>query len=445
MQQLMENALNRLGTRIRSARTEVPFVRIVGRVVEASAAGLKVEGLSTFLKPGAHVQVEAVSRRVLGEVIRVDRTAAIIKAFDVGDAIGLGATVSPVGHLTLRPDMSWSGRVIDALGRPIDGGSPLSPGAVAVDVDANPPPAMTRGRVVKPVRTGIKVIDMFTPICSGQRIGIFAGSGVGKSTLLSMLTATSDMDRVVLALVGERGREVREFVEVALKGVMDKTVVVAATGDSSAMMRKQAPLTAMRIAEFFRDAGERVLLIMDSVTRYAHACREVALAAGEPPVTRGYPPSVFAELPHLLERAGPGLEGSGNITGIFAVLVDGDDHNDPIADAIRGTLDGHIVLDRTIAEQGRYPPVNVTASVSRLAQIAWTPEQQTLAVRLRSMIARFEETRDLRSLGGYQPGHDAELDRAVAIVPKLYAALTQSPKDEPSQDVFKDIAKSLAP
>jgi flagellum-specific ATP synthase len=209
------------------------------------------------------------------------------------------------------------------------------------------------------------------------------------------------------------------------------------------MMRRLAPRTAMAIAEYFRDRGESVLLIVDSVTRFAHAARDVALAAGEPAVVRGYAPSVFSDLPHLLERAGPGADGCGSITGIFAVLVDGDDHNEPVADAIRGTLDGHIVLDRSIADQGRYPAINVLSSVSRVANQAWTPEQRGLVGRLRAMIARFEDTRDLRLMGGYQPGRDAELDNAVSLVPRIYDALRQSPGDPASADPFRELSDML--
>jgi flagellum-specific ATP synthase len=209
------------------------------------------------------------------------------------------------------------------------------------------------------------------------------------------------------------------------------------------MMRRLAPKTATCIAEYFRDRGEKVLLIVDSITRFAHAAREVALAAGEPPVARGYTPSVFSNLPSLLERSGPGEEGAGSITGIYSVLVDGDDHNDPIADSIRGTLDGHIVLDRAIADQARYPAVNVLSSISRLSQHAWTPEQRNLVSRLRAMIARFEDTRDLRLMGGYRGGADAELDKAIEIVPKLFDALKQSPRDVASTDAFQEVARAL--
>jgi len=310
-------------------------------------------------------------------------------------------------------------------------------------IDAEPPGAMRRARVTEKIATGIRAIDVFTPLCAGQRLGIFAGSGVGKSTLLSMLARAAGFDTIVVALVGERGRELREFIEEALGTARGSAVVVASTSDESAMRRRLAPRTAMSIAEYFRDQGQSVLLIIDSVTRYAHAARDVALAAGEPAVARGYPPSVFSDLPKLLERAGPGVEGSGSITGVFSVLVDGDDHNDPVADSIRGTLDGHVVLSRAIAEQGRYPAIDILASISRLSHHVWSPEQRALVMRLRTLVARYEDTRDLRLMGGYQAGADAELDQAVLAVPKLYTALNQLPHSPSSTDGFRDLAEAL--
>jgi flagellum-specific ATP synthase len=331
------------------------------------------------------------------------------------------------------------------MAAPVDGLGPLTPGTAAVPVDGRPPNALRRARVKKPIRTGVRAFDLFTPICAGQRIGIFAGSGVGKSTTLSMIARSRAFDTVVIALVGERGREVREFLDDSLGDNRARSVTVVATGDESPMMRRLAPRTAMAVAEYFRDRGEEVLLIVDSVTRYAHAARDVALAAGEPAVARGYAPSVFTTLPELLERAGPGEEGGGSITGVFAVLVDGDDHNDPVADNIRGTLDGHIVLDRAIADQGRYPAVNVLASISRLSQHVWSREERDLVLRLRSLIARFEDTRDLRLMGGYQAGQDPELDQAVSLVPRIYDGLRQNPTDPLSQDAFRELAEKMQP
>jgi flagellum-specific ATP synthase len=312
-----------------------------------------------------------------------------------------------------------------------------------MSTDADPPPAIGRARVRTPLRTGVRVLDLFTPLCFGQRIGIFSGSGVGKTTLLSMLAQAGGFDTVVIALVGERGREVREYLEETLVHHRSRAITVVSTSDESPMMRRMAAKTATTIAEYFRDRGESVLLIVDSVTRFAHAAREIALATGEPAVARGYAPSVFSELPRLLERSGPGSDGQGSITGFYSVLVDGDDHNEPVADAVRGTLDGHIVLDREVADQGRYPAVNVLSSVSRLAQQVWSAEESNLLRKLRAMVARFEDTRDLRLMGGYQPGRDGELDQAVQLVPKIYDLMRQSPSDPPSSEPFQDLLDTI--
>jgi flagellum-specific ATP synthase len=376
-----------------------------------------------------------------GEVVQINPADMLVAPFETSIDIGLDQIVFNRGPFHVAPQDDWRGRVIDALGRPTDGGPPLSGGGGSL---SKVPPALARQRVTEGFATGVRVIDIFTPICHGQRMGVFAGSGVGKSTLLAMLAAADAFDTVVIALVGERGREVREFLEDTIgEKSRAKTVCVVATSDEAATMRRRAADTAMRIAEHFRDRGDRVLLILDSITRFAHALREVAIAAGEPPVARGYPASVFTELPKLLERAGPGAEGAGSITAVLSVLVDGDDHNDPIADAVRGILDGHIVLERSIAAQGRYPPVNPLTSISRLAQRAWSPEERVLVQKLKSMISRFEETRDIRLLGAYQPGADIELDQAVKQVPTIYEALMQTPADPVSADPFADLARHL--
>lgn len=420
-----------------------PALRISGTVVEAGAGSFAIAGVSRFVRLGDHVSLSEAGDAALAEVIRIEGERVIVKPFDAQPLVGLGARARVIGARSLLPDASWRGRVIDALGRPIDDAGVLIPGPHATSTDREPPPPMRRERVGEMVRSGVRAIDLFTPLCLGQRIGIFAGSGVGKSSLLAMIARAADFDTVIIALVGERGREVREFVEDTLGPAMASAILVVATSDESPMMRRQAPKTAMTVAEHLRDLGQNVLLIIDSVTRYAHAIREVALAAGEPPVARGYTPSVFAELPKLLERAGPGETGSGSITGIFSVLVDGEDHNDPVADAIRGTLDGHVMLDRAIADQGRYPAVDVVASISRLARSVWTEDQRLLAAKIRSLIARFEDTRDLRMLGGYKPGADPELDSAVALVPVIYQALAQDLDAPPSEDAFRELSEIL--
>ena len=296
---------------------------------------------------------------MLAEVASIDADTINVTPFVDDHRIELGARVTALsGQLTLSPHESWLGRTLNALGQPIDSGEPLIEGDRAVGIQGSPPSPMLRNRLGQALTTGVKAIDLFTPICAGQRIGIFAGSGVGKSTLLAMLSRAPSSDVTVLALVGERSREVRDFLDDTLGATRARVVAVVATSDESPMMRRLAPSTAMCIAEHFRDHGKNVLLIVDSLTRYAHSMRELALAADEPPVARGYPPSVFSDLPRLLERAGTGEDGAGTITAILSVLVDGDDHNDPIADATRGILDGHIVLDRAIASQGRLPAVD---------------------------------------------------------------------------------------
>ncbi len=435
-------ALAALAERMSAANATQSIVRVGGTVSQVTPSFCCVSGLSQFVKLGDRVTLSADGRTQLGEVIRLDEARVTVKTFDEPIAAGLGAPAWRTGPAVLNPDPSWKGHVVNALGVPMSEGSFLH-GAESAYLEREAPAPLRRKRVGKAFKTGVRVIDFFTPLCYGQRIGIFSGSGIGKSTLLAMLSRASGFDTVVIALVGERGREVREFIEDALGKKRDRIIAVVSTGDESPMMRRLAPKTATSIAEYFRDRGENVLLIVDSITRFAHAARDVALAAGEPPVARGYTPSVFSSLPRLLERAGPGEEGTGSITGIYSVLVDGDDHNDPVADAIRGTLDGHVVLDRAIAEQARFPAVNVLTSVSRLADNVWSPDQRTLVLRLRAMISRFEDTRDLRLMGGYKPGSDAELDKAIEIVPRILDIMKQSPRDQVSLDAFQEVARAL--
>jgi flagellum-specific ATP synthase len=437
------NALERLEGALGRGAKLAPRVAVGGVVTEIATSHFRVAGLSRFVRMGEMVKLGQGPRAAIGEVVRIDNSAITVKPFETRCNTEIGARAYRAESLTLWPDETWKGRVLDALGRPLDEAGALLPGERGMALDAEPPPALRRARVREPIKTGIRVIDLFTPLCAGQRIGVFAGSGVGKSSLLAMLARAPDFQAVVIALVGERGREVREFLDDTLGENRQNAVAVVSTGDESPMMRRLAPKTAMTIAEYFRDRGQSVLLIVDSVTRFAHAARDVALAAGEPAVARGYAPSVFSDLPRLLERAGPGAEGSGAITGVFSVLVDGDDHNDPVADNIRGTLDGHIVLDRAIADQGRYPAVNVLSSISRIQQPRWTPEQRALVTRLRGLVARFEETRELRLMGGYSAGADPVLDQAVKTVPRIYDAMTQNLHSPLCDDPFVDLAAAL--
>lgn len=418
-------------------------VRISGTICEVSSSQIKIHGLSIFARVGELVTVSAEGHNELAEIIHLDPTVATAIPYRKQSGIVLGARATLVGLPSIRPDKSWLGRVIDPLGNPLDDRAELCLGRNTYLLDREPPPALTRNRVSAKLKTGVKAIDAFMPICSGQRLGIFAGSGVGKSTLLAMLSAVPDVSVVVLALVGERGREVREFLEDVLGTKRDRVIAVVATGDASPAVRRLAPKAAMSVAEYFRGQGHNVLLMIDSVTRFAHAQREHALAGGEPPVARGYPPSVFAEIARLLERSGPGPSGEGDITVFTTVLVDGDDHNDPVSDAVRGILDGHIVLDRKIAASGRWPAIDLLASLSRLASKVWTPQESETMRLARALINKFEDTRDLRLIGGYQPGTDQELDKSVALAPRLYDYLRQRPDEQAIEDPIKGIQSIL--
>lgn len=436
-------ALKRLSLASRQLAVGDPLLRMGGRISAVGPDFFRVRGLQDIATINSRLVFDVPRGSGFGKVVQIsgDEVHAVpfqdTKDLRIGDAVYLEYAKS------LRPSQNWLGRVLNPLGIPIDGRGGIG---IPSDADDSPEtsrqaiPAMHRERVNDGLKTGIRAIDIFMPICYGQRLGIFAGSGVGKSTLLGMLAQARAFDYIVVALVGERGREVREFLEDSIGAdAMTKTVCIVATSDESALMRMTAPELAMQTAEYFRDCGKRVLLLLDSVTRFAHALREIGSAAGEPPVARGYPASVFAELPKLLERAGPGHIGTGSITALVSVLVDGDDHNDPIADAVRGILDGHIVLDREIANQGRYPPINLLSSLSRLAPRVWSPEQNKLVQQLKALIARYEDTRDLRTLGNWRTGEDELLDRAVTTVPLIYSGLVQSPREPPSLDGFADL------
>jgi len=432
-------ALEALGRAL--ADHAAPAVRICGVVEAATPTERIVRGLSDHAALGDQLLITHGDGPALAEIVRVDRDRVVAAPYERRGMAFLGARAALLGRFMLRPGPAWLGRVVDALGRPLDGGGMPEAGPARA-VDADPPPALSRAPLTTPLRTGVRVLDIFAPLVEGQRVGIFAGSGVGKSTLLGMVAAASRFDVVVAALVGERGREVNEMLEGPLRAHRERTVAVVATGDETAMMRRLAPLTATTVAEAFREEGLRVLLVVDSLTRAAHAARDVALSAGEAPVSRGYPPSVFSDLTRLAERAGRD-RGQGSITAVFAVLVDGDDMDEPVADAARGTLDGHIVLSRALAEAGRYPAVDPVASLSRLAPRAFRPDEIALSRKLRALVARYEDTRDLRLLGGHKPGADPELDRAVEVVPRIYEALVQTPQDPPSPDAFGELAALL--
>jgi len=416
--------------------------RFEGRVTGVNGLVVEASGPAEALAVGAGATIQG-RPPTRAEIVGFKGDRALMLPLDAAEAIRPGMRVLLDGAApSLKPSRAWLGRVVDAFGAPIDGKGPLSEGQSVRAIRGTPPPAHARARVGPRLDLGVRALNIFAAVCKGQRMGVFAGSGVGKSVLLSMLARNAAADVIVIGMIGERGREVREFIDDTLgpEGLA-RSVVVVATSDEAAARRRLAPKTACAIAEHFRDEGLDVLLLLDSVTRFALAQREIGLAAGEPPTTRGYTPSVFAELPKLLERAGPGLENgkkAGTITGLFTVLVDGDDHNEPIADAVRGILDGHIVMERGIAERGRYPAINVLKSLSRLMPMCHSDAENALVSRARALMSVYAEMEELIRIGAYKEGADAEIDEAIRRRAALEDVLKQ-PRDERS-----DFAMSFA-
>jgi FliI/YscN family ATPase len=400
--------------------------RRVGTVQRFSGEIATVAGIN--LRPSELVFIEDPAGRPLAaQSAGTDGTEAVVAMLDRG-AVVAGAHVIAAGHPASAPvGRALLGRILDGLGRPLDGAGEIR-GVRWTPIHAEPPHPLARTPISLPLPSGVRAIDGFLTLGRGQRVGIFAGSGVGKSTLLGMLARGTAADVTVIALIGERGREVRDFIEHDLGlDALRNCVVVASTGDNPAAMRLSAAEAATAIAEGFRAEGKDVLLLFDSLTRVAMAQREIGLAAGEPPTTKGYPPSVFSLLPHLMERTGPAEHGS--ITAVYTVLVDGEDMDEPIADISRATLDGHIVLKRSIASAGHYPPIDVLESVSRLMPRVASPAHESAARHMRQLLAAFEEARDLISIGAYVRGADAVVDRAVDLMPAINDFLRQPPAD----------------
>ncbi len=381
--------------------------------------------------------------KMQAEVIGFAGATTLLASLDGSEGIAPGDKVvlrHSVASLSVGPELM--GRVIDAAGDPMDG-LPSPTVLTRTPLDAPPVSAMQRPPICQRLATGVRAIDSLLTLGRGQRIGIFAGSGVGKSTLLGMMARGTDADVVVIGLVGERGREVQEYLQRELdQSTRAKCVTVVATSDQPALRRVQAAMSATAIAEYFRDQGRNVLLMMDSVTRFAMAQREIGLAAGEAPTTRGYPPSVFSMLPRLVERSGTGPKGS--ITGIYTVLVEGDDTNEPISDTLRGLLDGHIVLSRSIAQRGNYPAIDVLSSLSRLASHLVDEPHQQAAIQVRNMISAYKQNEDLITIGAYQRGSNAQVDRAIAIQPAIDRFLAQPPREPAAWDASKAALQQLA-
>jgi flagellum-specific ATP synthase len=426
--------------------SELDGIEVYGRVIGVRGLMVEVAGPIHTMSVGARVVIETgQGSGIPCEVVGFSGANALLMPFGPLEGVRRGCRAVVTGSVAaVRPSVGWLGRVVNAMGEPIDGKGPLPVGPELYPFRNAPPPAHARRRVGSPLDLGVRAINTFITCCRGQRMGIFAGSGVGKSVLLSMLARNVAADVSVIGLVGERGREVQEFLQDDLgpQGLR-RSVVVVATSDEPALMRRQAAYLTLAIAEYFRDADKDVLVLMDSVTRFAVAQREIGLSAGEPPTAKGFTPTVFTELPRLLERAGPGI-GQGTITGLFTVLVEGDDHNEPVADAVRSILDGHIVMERRIAERGRYPAINILRSVSRTMPKAANQAFVPVLTRARQVMATYSDMEELIRLGAYRAGSSPEVDEAIALHRPLEEFLGQAKEESTSLgDGYQRLAQIL--
>jgi flagellum-specific ATP synthase len=432
---------------IESEISSIPDYQVLGVVSAVRGLRVEVRGLNIFATIGSRCEIVCTDgRKLLAEVVGVHNDTAYLMAFADLAGVGFGDEVRVVSvDYAIYPSLNWLGRVVDCFGQPIDSKGPLVLGEIPYFLKQPAPPAHQRQRLGNKIDMGVKAINSFLSCCRGQRLGIFAGSGVGKSMLIAMLSKYASTDVKVVGLVGERGREVQEFLHDYLgEEGLKQTVVVAATSDESALARRQAAYTTMAIAEFFRDQGKEVLCMMDSITRFAMAQREIGLSSGEPPTTKGYTPSVFSELPKILERAGPGTANQGNITALISVLVEGDDTNEPIADAVRGILDGHIVLDRKIAARGRYPAIDINRSISRSMPNCNTEYENKLVTKARSLIATYEDMADMIRIGAYKKGADPKVDEAIKFYDILEEFLKQAPSEKVAlEDSYIKLAETI--
>ncbi len=427
-------------------------VTVTGTVVSVLGMLIECSGIERLLSVGARcsiVGVRSLSGKqpvIAAEVIGFREKSALLMAFGSIEGIGPGAKVIIEENANVcYPSAGWLGRVVNAMGEPVDGKGPLPRGIKPYPLRGEPPSAHDRVRVKGKLNMGVRAMNTFLSCCRGQRMGIFAGSGVGKSILMSMLARNSQADINVIGLIGERSRELQEFIEDDLgEEGLKRSVIIVATSSEYALLRRQSAYLTMAVAEYFRDEGKDVLCLMDSVTRFAMAQREIGLSAGEPPTSKGYTPTVFAELPKLLERAGPGKVGQGSITGLFTVLVEGDDTNEPVSDTVRGILDGHIILDRAIAQRGRFPAINILKSVSRTMPDCNTDQENALVQVARRLLSTYDDMAEMIRLGAYRKGSDPEVDQAIKYYPELENFLRQR-KDEKTtlNEGYDQLAKLL--
>lgn len=420
-----------------------------GRVLSIKGGVVEVEGLCLGIAVGDYCKIyNRAKEKLEGEIISIAEGKACVMCYKPLEGVGIYDRVEFFPYLfSIFPHPSWLGNVFNALGENLSENKKIYQGSLPYFLKEKALPAHLRQRVHARLNVGVRSINTFVPCCVGQRMGIFAGSGVGKSLLLGMLVKYAQCDVIVLAMIGERGREVREFLEDILgKEGMQRAVVVLATSDESPLMRRQAAYMATAVAEYFRDQGKEVLLLMDSFTRFAMAQREIGLAAGEMPASRGYPASVFSEFPKILERAGPGLAGQGNITALYTILVEGEDFNEPVTDAVRGILDGHIILDRKIAERGRYPAVDILKSISRMAPKCYLKEEAELVAVAKKLMARYADMEELIRIGAYKEGSNQEVDLAIQYAEQFEDFLMQSSQEYTGiKEGFAQLKKILSP
>jgi len=405
-----------------------------GRVAAVNGVLIEAVGPINALVLGARAKAKTRHGEIVCEVIGFREGRALLMPFAPLDGLHAGAEIEVDPDIgVLRPSQSWLGRVVNGFGEPLDDRGPMPQGLQSRSLRGSPPNAHARDRVGARIDLGVRAMNVFVQVCKGQRLGVFAGSGVGKSVLMGMLARNANCDVIIIGLIGERGREVKEFIDDVLgEEGLKRAIVVVATSDEPALARRQAAQLTLTLAEFFRDLGQHVLCLMDSITRFAMAQREIGLAAGEPPTTRGYTPSVFNELPRLLERAGPGSSRDGKggaITGIFTVLVDGDDHNEPIADAARGILDGHIVMERSIAERGRFPAINILKSVSRTMPGCCQADEVEPIRKARKAMADYTDMEELIRLGAYAKGSNPDVDLAISLHNPIEQFLNQTAQE----------------
>ncbi|MGL1958139.1 MAG: flagellar protein export ATPase FliI [Colwellia sp.] len=416
----------RISERLKNSQHFIhPFKEpVAGRLVRV--VGLTLEAVGVKAHIGSQCLVETAQGDLLAEVVGFSREVTFLMPEESLRGVLPGARVLPISSKVKLPlSMDLLGRVINGVGKPIDGKGPIKSSDDYV-YDSKPINPLSRRAISEPLDVGVRSINSFITVGKGQRMGLFAGSGVGKSVLMGMMTRGTTADVIVVGLVGERGREVKEFIEEILgEEGRKRSVVVAAPADNSPLMRLKGCETAVQISEYFRDQGLNVLLLLDSLTRYAQAQREIALAVGEPPATKGYPPSVFSKLPQLVERAGNGGEGQGSITAFYTVLTEGDDLQDPIADAARAILDGHIVLSRELSDAGHYPAVDIEGSISRVMPMVTSDEHQHLSRQLKQMYALYQQNKDLIAIGAYTKGNDPRIDQAINVMPVINFFLQQ--------------------